>query len=42
MTKYQRDEYRRRQATPAPGQYENQNDIYSPKQYKKGCDWFCR
>ena len=42
MTKYQRDEYRRKYATPAPGQYENQNEIIEPKKYHVGSSWFCR
>jgi hypothetical protein len=42
VTKYQRDEYRRKQATPAPGQYENQNEIIEPKKYHVGSSWFCR
>lgn len=42
VTKYQRDAYRRKEKTPGPGNYENQRDIYSPKKYKQGTDWFCK
>lgn len=42
VTKYQRDAYRRKEKTPGPGIYENQTNIYSPKKYKKGTDWFCK